>query len=111
MNIMIKKVWMGFNDQYGKWSTLSDNPTEAEKRRYREVKCFIEIPDSPLTAMPMYDVVASAEEMRKALRFYAGLEDDAHWDGNRFIAVNKFGHVDPLASGPTVALQALGATK
>lgn len=46
--------------------------------------------------------------LRAALKFYAGLATDAWWEGNRLLAVDKFGCFCEEIAGPYVALQALG---
>jgi hypothetical protein len=78
-----------------------------------EAKAKLKILQTPLSTIATQIEGYSEEsiELKKALRFYAGLEHDAHWDGNKFLAFDKFGHFDPLAAGPTVALQALGESK
>lgn len=48
------------------------------------------------------------EVLKEALRFYAGEDDDGWWEGNRFMAVNHIGALDPMLAGPYVARQALG---
>lgn len=59
---------------------------------------------SPNAANPILDAMRAA---RDCIKFYAGKDDDAFWELNRFIAINKFGMVDELVSGPYVALEAL----
>jgi hypothetical protein len=78
-----------------------------------EARSKLKILTTPLSSIAL-QIEGYTEENKKfkeALRFYAGLEHDAHWDGNNFLTFNKFGHFDQSIMGPIVALEVLGEFK
>lgn len=56
---------------------------------------------------PVSKVAREHEKMKAALRFYAGLERDAIWEKNRFLAFDHVGGLNEQLSGPYLAVETL----
>lgn len=53
-------------------------------------------------------LVAEIDRLRKALKFYAGMSNDARWEGPTLLTFDKYGGLCEEISGPCVARAALG---